>query len=221
MRLLLALASLLTACATARPLVPLGAGGAAVEASVPGVLVEGDTYVAPVGVLLLGGRYGLSDALEVRARIHAFTLAKGIVGLEGGAVYHVRPARGLAPGLHLTGDVSVLTSPAHWGSDLPEGARGATSLGVLADVEPLGWLRPYVVVDQTVVWYDGAYVLSAMAGAQVALGRFELSLEVGLVGLNHDTRAFTEPYVGLGGHGAVWLSWGLAYRLGAAAGQAR
>lgn len=201
-------------CATARPLRPLEPGTAAAEVAVPGVLVRTDTHRIPVGALLLGGRYGLTDDVELRARLHAMTLVKGIVGLEGGAVYHALTPRGLVPGLHVTADLIALTSPSHWGGSTPGSVRGAASAGLLADVAPLSWLRPYVGLEQTVVFYDGAYVASALVGVQVDLGRFELSLETGLAGLNHDSRDYTAPYVGLGGHGAVWLSWGLAYRFG-------
>jgi hypothetical protein len=212
--LLFILAGTLVGCATARPLRPLAPGTAAAEVAVPGVLVRTDTYRMPVGVLLLGARYGLTNDVELRARFHAMTLVKGIVGLEGGAVYHAFTPRGLGPGLHLTGDLAALTSPTHWGRSVGESVRGAASVGLLADVAPLEWLRPYAGLEQTVVLYDGAYVASALVGVQVNLGRFELSLETGLAGFNRQSRGYTEPYVGIGGHGAVWLSWGLAYRFG-------
>jgi len=209
-----ALGVLLVGCATARPLRPLEPGAAAAEVAVPGVLVRTDTYEMPVGVVLVGARYGLTSDVELRARLHMMTLVKGIVGLEAGGVYHAFTARGLVPGLHVTGDVAALTSPGHWGGSVSDSVRGAASLGVLADVAPLPWVRPYLGVEQVVVFYDGAYVVSFALGLQLELGRFELSLETGLAGLNRSSRDYTEPYVGLWGRGAVWLSWGLAYRFG-------
>jgi len=207
-------AVMLVGCATARPLRPLEPGTAAAEVAVPGVLVRTDTYRMPVGVALVGARYGLTEDVELRARLHAMTLVKGIVGVEGGGVVHALAPRGWVPGLHVTGDLIALTSPAHWGGSVGHSVRGAVSVGLLADVEVVRWLRPYVGLEQTVVLYDGEYVASALAGVQLCLGRFELSLETGLAGLNHASRDYTEPYVGLGGRGAVWLSWGLAYRFG-------
>lgn len=182
------------------------------ELSVPGMLTRGDAFTAPVGLLLLGGRYGSSEDTELRLRLHTVPLLKGIIGIEGGAVYHARTARGLSPGLHLTGDLSILTSPRYYGGRLADAARGAVSVAAIADLALRDWVRPYVVVDNAVVLYDGSWVGSVFVGAQVSFGRFELSLETGVAGLNEVTRDRTQPYVGVGGRGALWISWGLAYR---------
>ena len=180
----------------------------------PGVVLRGDAYTAAVGDVLVGARYGFRPDFEWRLRLRLVPLAKGIVGVEGGGVYHVRVAHGLEPGLHLTSDLSVLTSPRFYGSRLSNEGRGALGAAVLADVAPLAWVRPYVVADQALIFYDGRYVLSLFTGVQLLWGRFELSLETGVVDVNEPTRRHTQPYLGVFGRGALWASWGLAYRFG-------
>ena len=184
----------------------------AAEISVPGVILHGDTYTAPVGSVLVGARYGLRDDVELRLRLNTFPLVKGIVGVEGGGVYHVRPASGLDPGLHVTSDLSLLTNPRFYGRGLGASTRGALDVAGLADIAPTPWVRPYVVVDQAVILANGQYVLSLFVGAQFVLGRFELSIETGVADVNERTRSHTQPYVGLAGQGALAISWGLAYR---------
>ena len=181
----------------------------------PALWTAGASFAVPVGTVVVGGRYGLNEDVELRARLHAAGLLKGIAAVEGGGVWHALPAQGWRPGLTVTGDLSVLTSPRFFGDGFSRSVRGALDVAGIAHLEPLAWLWPYVVVDNGLILADGSYVLSLFLGAQAHVGRFELSLEAGLAGINDDTRRRTQPYVGLAGHGALWLAWAVAYRFGA------
>ncbi len=208
---------LCTSCSTTRPLAPLQAGTFAAELSAPAVLTAGDSFATPVGTLLLGGRYGISDKAEVRLRLHLLPLAVGVVGIEGGGVMHVLPAAGWRPGLHFTGDLSLFVNPGRLGVHPARWARGAVAGAAIAHWELLRWLWPYIVFDNALMLYDATYVGSFFTGVQLRFARhWELSLETGIAGFNDDSAARPEPYVGFGGYGALWLSWGLAYRFGAA-----
>jgi len=207
----------IAACSIARPLVPLRVGALAAELSVPGVLAGSDKYSFPVGLPLVGVRYGVAPDRELRLRLHAAPLlTNGIIGLEGGGVAHLTTARGLSPAVHVTSDLSFFANPRFYGGPVAEVVRGALDLSAIAHWQPCTWLWPYVVVDQAFVVYERRYVASVFAGAQLRLGeRWELSLESGVADVAHHSRDWTEPYIGVLGRGAVWLSWGIAYRFDA------
>ena len=205
--------ALAAGCSTARPLKPLAAGAFALESSIPAVWIG--TAVSPIqiGSVVLGARYGVTDTAEARFRLHPVPLFVGIVAIEGGGVWHVQPADGLMPGLHLTADVSLLTAPELWGDGAAASLRGAGDLAVIAHWQPHRSLWPYIVADTAVIFEDGSVVTSFMTGLQIFGGRmFELSLEVGLVGYSSRGEDLTQPFLGAAGRGAFWGGIGLAYR---------
>jgi hypothetical protein len=201
-------------CSAARPLRPLAPGAYAAEVSVPGVWLS-DRRSFPVGAPALGLRRGLPRDLEVAVRWYPALLPARIVGLESGVVWHARRARGWVPALHLGGVLSVLAAPAQLGDGASHALRGAGTAEATAHWEPLPWLWPYVVAQGAVILEDGQPLASAFAGARLRVSeRWALSVETGVAGLNVESRDYTLPYRGVGGRGAIWLSWSLEYAFG-------
>lgn len=203
------------ACSAARPLKPLTPGSAAVEVSVPGLWIRNE-QTFPVGMPVLGVRYGVSESVEAALRWYAPLAVAGISGGEVGGVWHVRPsAAGWLPGLHATGELSVLAAPSQLRQGLGHGVRGAAAVDGIAHWEPWPRLWPYVAVQYGLVLASGRSIGSGYAGVQVRVtDRWDVSLETGLIGATEQTRDYSQPYLGIGGRGALWMSWCAAYRFG-------
>lgn len=211
-----ALAAAAGGCSAARPLRPLPPGAYAAEVSVPGVWLR-DGAAFPVGVPAIGLRRGVARDLELALRWYPALVADRIVGLESGAVWHARRARGWVPALHLASELSVLSAPAHLRDGPGHALRGALTAGATAHWEPLPWLWPYLVEQNAVILADGNVLVSVFGGVQVRISeRWDLSLETGVAALNEPSRDYTVPYQGVAGHGAIWMSWSVAYRFGSA-----
>lgn len=217
----LALVLAVAGCSAARPLRPLPPATYAAEVSVPGVWLRGE-QTFPVGAPALGLRRGFAHDLEVAVRWYPVLLPARIVGLEGGVAWHARPADGWIPALHLGTELSTLAAPAHLGDGLGHALRGAWTAEVTVHWEPLPWLWPYAVQQEAVILADGQVLASAFGGVQLRLSeRWDLSLESGVAGLNVHGRDYTQPYLGVAGRGALWMSWCVAYRFGGSPGPAR
>ena len=218
-RLLTLLLGGVLGCSTTRPLAPLVVGEWAVEASHPGAWIETDGATFPVGSLVVGARYGVEENLEGRLALHIPPLALGVVGIDGGGTWHATTARALMPALHLNAELNLFSELSNWGEGISEALRGAGRLSGMAHWEPLGWLWPYVVWDHALVFADGQYVGSALAGFQFRPhARLEISLETGWAAYNIETAQMTQPYVGIASRGALWLGFGVAWRLDPAGG---
>jgi len=202
-------------CAASRPLAPLAADQWAAEISVPGMWTKSE-FAMPVGSVVPGVRYGVTADQELALRFHPLFLVKGIIGIELGGTWHMTPAWGWVPALHLSATLSSLTAPAHLDDGLSHGLRGAVAVDTIAHWEPWPWLWPYVVLQNALVLSNGRYVGSFLFGAQAQVGRsWAVSLETGLAGFNARDRDYSQPYLGLGGYGAIALSWSVTYRFAA------
>ncbi len=210
----LALSLAAAGCSASRPLRPLPPGAYAAELSVPGVWMH-SAHTFPVGAPALGLRRGLPGGFELALRWYPILLPARIVGLESGVVWHASAARGWVPALHLGSQLSVLGAPAHLRDGPGHALRGAMTGEVTVHWEPLPWLWPYLVQQDAVILADGTLLASLYGGVQLRLSeRWDLSLETGVAGLNARTRDYTQPYQGVGGRGAIWMSWSVAYRFG-------
>lgn len=183
--------------------------------SLPGLWLDaGTSYPFPVANVVVGARYGLDPNHEARLHLHPLpAISSGIIGIEGGWVWHARAARGWQPAVHLTTDLSLFTYPPAWSDGVDDALRAAVDVAVIAHLEPAPWLWPYVVVDNAFVIAGAGWVGSVLVGVQTPLGeRWEVSLESGLAGFNDDTSRRTAPYAGMLGRGALWLSLAVGYR---------
>jgi hypothetical protein len=185
----------------------------AAELSIPAVWMRSETATFPVGSPVAGLRLGVTDTVEIAGRFYPLLLARGIVGLESGSVWHSRPARGWIPGLHVGALVSVLAAPEHLADGVAGGLRGAAAIEGTAHWEPSPWIWPYVVAQGGIVLSAGRPVASVYTGAQARVTeRWDVSLEAGIAGLNEWTRDYAQPYLDVGGHGAVWIGAAVTYR---------
>jgi hypothetical protein len=209
-----ALLVLLTACSAARPLRPLPPGSLALEVSVPGVWIQNERTF-PVGLPVVGARYGVRESVEATFRWYAPLAAAGIGGGEVGGVWHVFPgASGWIPGLHLTSELSLLVAPSHFREAFTHGVRGATAVDLLAHWEPWARLWPYIAVQYGVILADGRIVGSGYGGLQLRVtDRWDVSFETGVAAATERTREYSQPYLGMGGRGVLWMSWCATYRL--------
>lgn len=191
-------------------------GGIAVDLGIPAVVVRTSSATFPVGDVVAGARFAVTDALEVGARLHPAALVTGTIALEAGLTWHVTRPSGGIPGIHVGGTGLFLTNPRTWTRGAYESIRGALELEVLLHWEPVRWLWPYLVLEDAVELAQGSVVATAAAGVQSwVTGRVGLSLELGLTGLGQRSSSLTASYVGLGDHGALWLGLGVIVRLDA------
>ncbi|MCK5687733.1 hypothetical protein KAI87_00620 [Myxococcota bacterium] len=215
-RLLLLLSALLllSSCGLSRPLRPLKSGAVAAEFSIPAVLVANDEFGFPVGDLVVGGRYGLSEDQELRLRIHPMPLlVAGVVVLEAGGVWHVQKADGYIPALHIAADLSMMTHPSSWGQSSSEKFRGALAAKAILHFEPLDWLWPYIVYDQAIIFEGLKPVPSLMVGVQfLTQESMEFSVEGGVSGFTERADLYTQPYVSPGDYGVWYLGFGFTWR---------
>jgi hypothetical protein len=183
------------------------------ELSVPGVWIRNERTF-PVGLPVVGVRYGVRDSVEATLRWYAPLASIGIVGGEAGGVWHVRPsAVGWVPGIHFTSELSVLSSPSHLHEGFAQGVRGAAAVDGLAHWEPWTRLWPYVALQYGVTLADGRSIGSVYGGLQVRVtDAWDVSLETGAAAVTERTRTYSQPYLGVDGRGALWTSWCVSYR---------
>ncbi len=212
-----ALGALAACCNPARPLQAMPRGGIAVDVGVPAVLVRTASATFPVGDLVVGARYAVTDGLEVGARLHPAALVTATVAVQAGLTWHVTRPEGGVPAVHLGGTGLFLTNPRGWSDGPEESLRGALELEVLLHWEPLPWLWPYLVFEDAVELRDGGVIATVAAGIQCwVTDRVGLSAELGLTGIGQRSSALTASYVGASDHGALWIGLGFIHRVGPA-----
>lgn len=187
-------------------------GAWAAAASVPGLIIYNGYLGFPVANLALEGRYGIDQDLELKMGLLPLLLGKGVLGLEVGATRHVFLAQGWRPALHATVELNILSKPSHYGQGFAESFRAATALTLTAHWEPVEWLWPYMVTQNSVVLVGGQLLTSLFAGAQWwSSHNVSFSFETGWAAWNTTTKNYTQPYLGIAGHGGVWIGGALSY----------
>jgi len=201
----------IAACATARSLLSLGGGEASVDLSFPAVIVKSTGPAFPIGTVVIGGRVGLTRGLELSLSLQpANLIAAGLLTLETGLTWHLRPAAGWMPGVHLANRWILMTSFAHWGQGVSEALRVAATLEGTLHWEPASWLWPYLSFQGALVLANVRPLSSVFIGAQLwASSSSAIGVELGWAAFSVETRSMTQPYVGVGGRGAICL--GLSY----------
>ena len=107
----------------------------------------------------------------------------------------------------------MATSFPAWGQAAEDALRGVLELEVSAHWEPLPWIWPYLVLEDAVVLADGTVVASAIVGIQSWITpRVGISVETGLAGFGQRSSDLTATYLGIDGHGGLWIALGLSYR---------
>lgn len=203
----------LSACATSRPLRPLEKGQLTLTASLPAVWLQSFGATYPFGTPVVGARYGVATDWELRGDVHLGGLPRGVIGIDLGTVWHLWPAEDWLPALHLEGTLNATMAPAHFARGPAESIKGAAELGLLVHWEPLDWLWPYVVSEHTLTFEFARYITSLMVGAQMWITpRVAVSVEIGWAGFNLDARRYTQRYVSIADHGALWMGLGLEVR---------
>lgn len=201
------------ACNTARPLRPLAQGAFGLDLSLPATFLRTSAATFPVGNLVLGGRYGVRDDIEVSLHLHPATLVTGTLTFEIGATWHIWPTNSGLPALHLGSHVLVATNFPSWGQGAEDAVRGVFELEVVAHWEPLQWFWPYIVLEDAIVLADGTVVASAIVGLQSWITQVvAISVEAGIAGFGLRSSDITATYVGIGGHGGLWIGLALSCR---------
>ncbi len=201
------------ACATARPLVPLGEGQVAIDGAAPSVVFASSPPIR-VPSPTIGVRYGVTDTSEVRLTfhpLHLFLEHRPILGLGGGGIFHLSPADGWVPALHFTADLTLFV-PLKGG-----GGPAAIAIGdaaVLVHWEPWRWLFPYLAFDAAAASHQREPITSLYAGLQLwPRGILEFSLELGWFAFSIPRDELTLPLVGPA-RGVWYVGSAISLRLG-------
>lgn len=202
-----------SACATARPLVPLKEGEVAIDLAFPSALFASDPPLV-VPSPTIGARYGVTNSAEARLTlhpVHLFLEHRPILGIGGGGIFHVSAADGFVPALHFTADLTLF-APLEGGGG--PGAIVAGDAAVLAHWEPVAWLHPYLIFDAAAASHQDGPITSLYAGVQLRPRPWvELSLELGWFAFSVDAREITVPLIGPA-RGVLYLGGALAFRIG-------
>lgn len=201
MRLYVAVATLLAfgACASSHFVRPLGKGGAMVNASVGGPLVQLGGAVFPTPIVDVGGGYGVRDDIDIFLRANVTALAFGDLHLEPGVAYHpIIRDRGGVPTVTVAGSLHFLT-------DFRTSARALPQLSA-ATAWALGRKRHllYAGADLAISFEGKGWVpiVGPFVGGELrASRRVGLSLEVKYLAPNYETRLLAPAWVAPGGFG--------------------
>jgi hypothetical protein len=208
MRLWVAFATLLGfgACASSHFVRPLGKGGAVVNASLGGPLVDlGATF--PVPIVEVGGGYGVRDDLDLFLRANITAAAFGDMHLEPGVAYHplIRDG-GPVPTVTVAGSLHFLT-------DFRTSAMAVPQLSV-ATAWSLGRRRHmvYAGADLAVSFEGKGWVpiVGPYVGGELRVGRrVGLMLEAKYLAPNYNTGILAPSWVAPGGYGYLSILLGV------------
>jgi hypothetical protein len=209
MRLYVALATLLGfgACASSHFVRPLGKGGAVVNASLGGPLVELGGATFPTPIVDVGGGYGVSDDVDLFLRWNVTAAAFGDLHIEPGVAWHpIIRDHGGVPTLTLAGSLQFLT-------DFRDGARALPQL-TIATAWALGKKRHllYGGTDLAVSFEGRGWVpiFGPFVGGELRVGRrVGLSLEAKYLAPNYNTRLLAPAWVAPGGYGYLSILLGV------------
>jgi hypothetical protein len=201
MRLYVAIATLLGcgACASSHFVRPLGKGGAMVNASLGGPLVQLGGAVFPTPIIDVGGGYGVRDDVDIFLRANVTALAFGDLHLEPGVAYHpIIADHGGVPTVTVAGSLHFLT-------DFRTSARALPQLSA-ATAWALGKKRHllYAGADLAISFEGRGWVpiFGPFVGGELRVARrFRLSLEVKYLAPNYETRLLAPAWVAPGGFG--------------------
>jgi len=209
MRLYVAIGTLLAfaACASSHFVRPLGKGGAVVNASLGGPLVQLGGAVFPTPIVELGGGYGVRDDVDLFVRANVTAAAFGDLHLEPGVAYHplIRDHGGV-PTVTVAGSLHFLT-------DFRTSARALPQL-TIATAWALGRKRHllYGGTDLAVSFEGRGWVpiFGPFIGGELRVGRrVGLVLEAKYLAPNYETRILAPAWVAPGGYGYLSILLGV------------
>ncbi len=209
MRLYVAVAALVacSACASSHFVRPLGKGGAVVNASIGGPLLQLGSAVFPTPIVDVGGGYGVRDDLDLFLRANVTAAAFGDLHLEPGVAYHpIIRDHGAVPTVTVTGSLHFLTDFRSGARALPQASAAAAwalgkrrhllyaGLDLALSLESSGW-RP---------------IFGPFVGGELRAGkRVGLSLEVKYLAPNYDTGRLAPTWIAPGGYGYLSVLLGV------------
>ncbi len=207
-------------CGTLNLARTLGAGRAEIHASVGGPIVELASFVAPIPAVTLGGRYGVSEDVDVVGHVSLDALGSGALAIDVGSVEQmVRAPRGFAMALstrlHVVADLDDAVAPrlfpevglhleqplAPWAT-LFFGASGLAQLEAPRD-RPFLFVAPYVGLELE---------LASSRRDEVTTDRTDLSIQLAWIN-PWESRVSFLRYVP-DGAGALSLVMALRHRFG-------
>jgi hypothetical protein len=204
----LVLAALLGAgaCATTRPLRPVGRGKTVYSASVGGPMVHALDLVLPAPILMVGGARGVRDDLEAAAALDVTAAVYGNLHLAPGAVWHplVRPD-GRVPSLMAAGWVDVITN-------FRDGVLVAPRLTGAASWRLRGRHLVYAGADVALAFGSATRLVAGpLAGGELRFGRVGLGLELKWLAPNYDVEPAAPDWISPGSHGFFSVLLGFSY----------
>ena len=209
MRLYVAIATLLAfaACASSHFVRPLGKGGAVVNASLGGPLVELGGATFPVPIVDVGGGYGVRDDVDLFLRWNITAAAFGDLHLEPGVAWHpIIRDHGGVPTLTVAGSLQLLT-------DFRTSVLALPQL-TIATAWALGKKRHllYGGTDLAVSFEGRGWVpiFGPFVGGELRVGRrVGLSLEAKYLAPNYNPRLLAPAWVAPAGWGYLSILLGV------------
>jgi len=213
---------LLCSCTVTRAVRPVGAGNAALAASVGGPLFRNLGPPIPVPITEVYGRYGLTDTTDVDVGIQLPVVRA--IGIDGGVTHLWLTQDGARPALSAGGRLSLLAnSLALVHSTDPDTGSGyglnprlfeeifATASWDVAQ----GWLV-WTGADLFAQLEHARFRPSIVAGASWRVAdHWDLALEGKWVAFTSNQSATAVDWVGIDGRGALALQFGATWYLGA------
>src|SRR6478736_1050061 len=209
MRLYVAIGTLVAfgACASSHFVRPLGKGGAVVNASLGGPLVQLGGATFPTPIVDVGGGYGVRDDVDLFLRWNITAAAFGDLHLEPGVAWHpIIRDHGGVPTLTIAGSMHFLT-------DFRTTARALPEL-TIATAWALGKKRHLVYggTDLAVSFEGRGWVpiFGPFVGGELRVGkRVGLTLEAKYLAPNYETRLLAPAWVAPGGWGYLSILVGV------------
>ena len=185
---------------------PTPAGKLALEAAAGGPMASLGGVPVPLPLATVGASYGLAERWDVAAHVHLTPLLMfRTAGFDLGATYLLLDQRGAVPAL-------ALSSRAYAFTDFRSAVLPYVDLSGTASWQ-LGRVFLGYATLTAMLPYDARFTLSPAVGATAELGRFTVQLELRWYDPTYDTGPAIAPWLSPGGHGALGLILGGAFRL--------